>query len=318
MADPEPGFGDPGSVEKLAAAARQSVSDLDRLIELVNRDVRATVPDQWGGDAANAFQRYMFRVLSALSTYRSRLGTYVRALDEAAEIMRRARQQLEAVRQFARSNELEIQRNVVVVAINPNQPGVRDLVAAAQQRLDEARETALEALQRIRSANQELDERTVDELSAIPLPGRAGGRRPRLVPPRDARRDRTAYWRRHDELRLRERERAWLEAENRRHPGYRQQVQQVNGSPPADGSTYVAHHNFPVAESGWLRGGGRNIDPENPMWGSWVRARDHEQFTPQHLSRWREFIANNPNATRDETFAFARRLATDYGHPFGW
>lgn len=192
MGDPtsEQGFGDPASVATGGDAARTATGELDRLTDLVNRDVRATVPDLWGGEAATAFQQTWYRLAASIAGLGSPLDTYGQWLAAAADSMRRARQQLEHAKQFAAANGLYIRPDLVVAAYDPSRPGVAALIAVAQQHVDLARRMAGEAQRQIRAANEMLEregQRAAQELSEIAgvLAGggaRRGQGRPRRPP----------------------------------------------------------------------------------------------------------------------------------------
>jgi uncharacterized protein YukE len=181
-------FGDPQTVQDLSAAARRTVADLRQLIELMNRDVKATVPDRWGGAGATAFQQFWANLARAVAGLGSPLETYGKALEIAAETMANARRQFEAAQQFANANGLMIGQDLVVQAVDPSRPGIQAVVNQGQEMVEQARRLATTAQEQIKRANEVLDqeaESAVRQLLEIQnaLNGGAGRRRgPRQRP----------------------------------------------------------------------------------------------------------------------------------------
>ena len=156
MAEPE--FGDPQTIQDLANAAMRVAADLRQLVELMNRDVEATVPDRWGGEGAGAFTRFWYRFQRSWSMPDTPLGRYADNLTRAAETMRQARSKLQEARAFADREGLEIGNDFRVVARNRNRPDAQALEAQGQELVNNARRMAQTAREQIAMANRILDE----------------------------------------------------------------------------------------------------------------------------------------------------------------
>lgn len=183
MADPE-GFGTPGSVQALGTATQQARGELERLTELVNSDVTATVPDRWGGEAAGAMDRHWYRFSMAIRGMGSPLDTYAKGLEAAARTMARAREELQAAHRYADQNGLYIQPDLTVRAYQPDQPDTAARIAIAQTRVNGAKQLADEARTQIRTANTLLErhaQQSLQEMQEIigAIGGGGRGRRPR-------------------------------------------------------------------------------------------------------------------------------------------
>ncbi|HEX5117647.1 MAG TPA: HNH endonuclease [Pseudonocardiaceae bacterium] len=191
MADQTPNVcGNPSSVENLGGASGQTASELDKLRAEVNSDVKATVPDRFKGDTANALQRFANWLADLIPEGEgSPMEIYHKSLGQAAQTMQKAKQLLEQAQQFCAQNGLYLRPDLVVQACDPNRPDAQALVTVGQNQVDTARQIADLARQQIRAANQVLDQmatKTADDISAIVNAlggqggrGRTGGSRTR-------------------------------------------------------------------------------------------------------------------------------------------
>jgi hypothetical protein len=180
MADRE-GFGSSDSVQALGAAAQQARSELEQLIDPVNSDVMATVPDLWGGEAATAMRRHWYRFTMASRGLGSPLDTYARWLDVAAKVMTRAREELEAAQQYADRNGLYIQPDLTVRAYLSDRVDAGAQIAIAQSKVNDAKQLADEARTHIRTANRMLEKHAAQSLQEMQeiltaIAGGVGGR----------------------------------------------------------------------------------------------------------------------------------------------
>jgi len=179
MVDSPPGFGDPQSIAALATGGQETIATLDKLTDLVNRDVAATVPAEWGGDAAGAMGRFWGRYLSCMGTHRSPTGVWCGAIGMAAGTMAKAREQLANAQQFADRNDLFIGRDLVVLARDPSRPGAAALVAAGQQAVNAAVAAARLSQEQIRAANEAYSQALAENHAVletlIGILGRRGG-----------------------------------------------------------------------------------------------------------------------------------------------
>ena len=180
MADQTPNVcGDPSSVEQLGATSGQAASELDKLKAEVNSDVRATVPDRFKGDAANAVQRFVDWLIGLVPAGQgSPLDEYHKGLDAAAQTMQKAKQLLAQAEQFRAGNGLYLRPDLVVQACDPRRPEAAALEAAGQSQVDTARQIAEMARKQIRAANQVLDQmagHNIQEMSEIVLNMPGGG-----------------------------------------------------------------------------------------------------------------------------------------------
>ncbi|MFD5829478.1 WXG100 family type VII secretion target [Lentzea sp. NPDC060358] len=148
-------------------------------------------------------------------------------------------------------------------------------------------------------------------------PPRPGGRKPGVFDPPQQ----TLQRRNEKEFLERERELLKRDAEHRRTleklykrdyergVDYRAQCEAVHGPPPGDGRKYHAHHPFPVE---WHREFRERfgIDTADPKWCSWVDDTTHGQIHKNgYNANWKNWIDNNPNATREDALDHARSLA---------
>jgi hypothetical protein len=99
---------------------------------------------------------------------------------------------------------------------------------------------------------------------------------------------------------------------NERGLAYRKGLQDTYGPPPADGSTYVAHHTLPVKNHADFERAG--IDTTNPAYGAWVEEGQHRAFSAEYESSWDTFFQNNPQAGRSQVVDFAREQGQRYGY----
>lgn len=185
MADQTPNIcGDPASVQQLGDATGQTASELDKLNAAVNSDVKATVPDMYSGDAANALTRFTDWLLSKIPDGEgSPMDVYHKALAEAAKTMQQAKQLLAQAQQFRAQNRLILRPDLVVQACDPNQPDAAAAVAVGQNQVNAAKQIADKARQQIRDANQVLEKMAVqraDEISAVA--GALGGKSRKSMP----------------------------------------------------------------------------------------------------------------------------------------
>lgn len=173
-------FGDPQSVQTLSEAARRTAADLQQLIETVNKDVMAVVPDLWGGEGATSFQRFSYRLQQKIAGMGSPLDYYSQELADAATTMRRAKAKFEEAQRFAQANGITIMPDL---SVQTNDPNKREALARARQMIDDARQLADQAQQKIRRANEILMatwERSIKEMLEISaaISGAGAGRRP--------------------------------------------------------------------------------------------------------------------------------------------
>lgn len=151
-----PGFGDPDSIRATGEAAQQAVSELDKLTAEVTANVRDRVPDAWSGSAGTAAGVRWEDVNTSLAGLGSPVDAYRRRMADAATTMSQAREALRVARDFASRNNLHINPDLSVTALNPSDPNARPLATACQQILIKARAVADNAQQQIRTANQAL------------------------------------------------------------------------------------------------------------------------------------------------------------------
>jgi hypothetical protein len=180
-----PGFGDPDSVRQAGEAATQAATELRKLYALVDSDVAATIPDQWGGPSASAFERLWYRLAVLSRGIGSPLDDWSTALAAAAATMDQAKQLLQQGERFRSDNGLYLRPDLVVGAYSPHQPGAQALVDVAQNQVDTAKQLAQRAQQQIAQANRTLDAAAADasrellEIAAALAAGRGGRRTPR-------------------------------------------------------------------------------------------------------------------------------------------
>lgn len=92
---------------------------------------------------------------------------------------------------------------------------------------------------------------------------------------------------------------------------YREQCEAIHGPPPNDGRDYHAHHPFPAELHKEFAGDRFRIDTSDPKWCTWVDDKTHSQIhnKEKYNDGWRDWFANNPNATREDALNRARELA---------
>jgi uncharacterized protein YukE len=151
-----PGFGDPDSIRATGEAAQQAVSELDKLTAEVTANVRDRVPDAWSGSAGTAAGVRWEDVNTSLAGLGSPVDAYRRRMADAATTMSQAREALDIARSFASRNDLHVNADLSVTALNPSDPNAPSLATAGQQMLIKARAVADNAQQQIRTANQAL------------------------------------------------------------------------------------------------------------------------------------------------------------------
>lgn len=337
LTDLPPGFGDPATLQRVGDTAQQTAQSLAQLNALVNKDVTATVPDQWGGESASWFEQKWFSISKSLDGMGSPMEAYRQQLDGAAQVMQQAREQLTDANQFITQNGLYITPDLRVEAIDNRRPDAQAVAAVGQNKLDLARKTAGLAQQRVRDANTMLDRMAVQterQVAAIlgAVAGAGGGRRtprervtrprttteeaPRTTTeaPRTAKEKAWEAYEKEQAAQARKLEQQYT-MQYERGPAYRNGLTQTYEM-PRDGQVYVAHHNFPVKNSADFAKVG--IDTTNPVWGSWVEAGTHQQFSPAYERSWDTFFQTNRAPTRNQVLDFGRNLANQYGYPVGF
>jgi hypothetical protein len=151
-----PGFGDPDSIRATGEAAQQAVSELEKLTAEVTANVRDRVPDAWSGSAGTAAGVRWEDVNTSLAGLGSPVDAYRRRMADAATTVSQAREALDVARSFASRNNLHVNADLSVTALNPSDPNAPSLATACQQMLIKARAVADNAQQQIRTANQTL------------------------------------------------------------------------------------------------------------------------------------------------------------------
>lgn len=307
-------FGDPPSVQRLGTALQGTASRLDRLQAMLNGQVTGLVPEGWSGAAAQAFAQNWQRQRDATGQLGGTMNVLSGTMRTLSMALAAAKARFEAAQRMAQANRLVITPELVVMAVNPSDQQSVAMVPVVQAEVDAAWAMAEAARQTAEQSNQAVLDgllRILDILLTLLGGLRGGGRRigstRRPVPSREE------AWRQREREIEEQRRRAWERHERVRDPRFRQEMERMHGPPPADGNRYAAHHNFPVENSAEFRRLG--IEPNNPAWGSWVREADHRGFSDQLRRDWNSFFANNPGATRQQAFDFARDLGRKYGYP---
>lgn len=184
MADATTPVGDPASIQAVGTGAQQAVSTLEQLQKLVDSDVTDTVPDRWGGDAADHFTHLLYKFDVAIAGLGSPIGNYAEALKAAAATMATARQQLQDAQEFCARNGLYPTPELTVKAIDNQRPDVEVAKQIGQAKLNAAVQTAEQARQQIRTANATLEKEAaaaalqLQEIAmAMSMGGRRGGRK---------------------------------------------------------------------------------------------------------------------------------------------
>lgn len=187
MTDPDR-FGNPQTMERLAVAAEQTVTALDQLTSLLDSDVGSVVPNRWDSPASSRLEGW-WRWLrdDVLKLTRNVAERWAAELRTAAESFRAAREIFEQARSFARTHNLIIREDLVVVALSQSDARAEALVSVAQNMVRAAWETAENARQRLTEENQKAKEgtefadetlgRMIEALSAGPDSGPRVGRR---------------------------------------------------------------------------------------------------------------------------------------------
>jgi hypothetical protein len=158
VADPDR-FGDPRTMERLADAVVQTATALDQLAGLLNSDVESVVPDRWNAPAASRLEGWWRWMRDdVLKLTRNVATQWAAELRAAGESFRAAREIFEQARSFARTYNLVIRDDLVVVALSQSDPRAEALVAVAQNMVRAAWETAENARQRLLDANQKAKE----------------------------------------------------------------------------------------------------------------------------------------------------------------
>lgn len=181
MADQQapPGFGDPASMRDLASAVGGARNELEELTRLVNKDVRNTIPDMWGGDGASWFNRqvdWLFKFIP--NGVGSPAEAYEKSLNSAAHTMESARRALTGAHDYAARNNLVIRPDLNVAANPPIRPETQAQLVVLQGKVQIAETLADTAKEQIRMANRALEAAAVKTFQdAHDILGAFGGRR---------------------------------------------------------------------------------------------------------------------------------------------
>jgi hypothetical protein len=325
-----PGFGDPGTVARMADRTERAAGSLDELKALVQTDVSSTMRRAFDGEGATGFEAFAHRVINAIipnGGIGSPARIYHEQIKPAVEAMKKAKELLDDAEKYINENRLYIKPDLTVAAMDENRPEARAQVAVGQGKLDVAKKAAENAREQIRAANEkfaqalEFSRRQLDGLGQI---GGVGRGRPTIRPGIAASRQRpTPLTSKEEAFKAREKADADRDKkldqqytlEYERGKQYRQGLMNTYDM-PQDGRTYVAHHNFPVKNHADFQRVG--IDTTNPVWGSWVEARHHESFSKQYERAWDQYFATTRNPTPQGVMNFGRLLARTYNYPIGF
>lgn len=88
----------------------------------------------------------------------------------------------------------------------------------------------------------------------------------------------------------------------------RENLKRLTGS---DGIGKQAHHVLPVKFEDWFNSRGiKSI--HDPKFGSWVDTKAHSSWSNKYNKSWEAFKENNPYASENEIYDFARKLSSEY------
>lgn len=156
------GTGDPASVQRLADAAKDTATRLDKLRAMVDTDVKHTVPDLWKGQSSGALAK-LWELYQRGLTVEAELHFSAR-LASAAEMMALAKRQLASAEQYISEQNLVLDPDkLTVTAYDSSDPYAEEYVANAVQLVDKAIATAERAREEIRDANAEYQEERDEE-----------------------------------------------------------------------------------------------------------------------------------------------------------
>ncbi len=86
------------------------------------------------------------------------------------------------------------------------------------------------------------------------------------------------------------------------------------GEPPASMANPQAQHDLPWTFRKWFAGEGRGLNVNDPAFGRWVSGTppgSHQRWSAQFEAQWRQFIVDNPGATRQHVLDFMSGLRSD-------
>ncbi len=98
----------------------------------------------------------------------------------------------------------------------------------------------------------------------------------------------------------------------------RKAMEKAGMTAPADMTKSQAHHNSPWDFKDWFAGGGRGLNVNDVQFGRWVEGSPvgtHQNWTAAYNNAWRNWISQNPNATRDQVLQFLDALLASGQYP---
>lgn len=95
---------------------------------------------------------------------------------------------------------------------------------------------------------------------------------------------------------------------------FRERVTKLLGEPPEGGKAYQAHHAFPQTQEFDAFFKRVGLDKHDAKYGSWVKARQHQQGAAAYNREWRLFIRDNPKASLQQVINEGKRIMKLFGY----